>query len=201
MIALLTGRIVEINSRVVTIDVGGVGYEVICSLGCIGRLNLGSEATIVIHTDVHEDSIRLYGFSDQLEKRVFGMLIRVNGVGARTASDIISQIEKRELLRIIGEGDLTRLQKIKGIGRKTAERIVVELRDHVAEYVVDNSASGLTVERVSEPAQDAIDALAALGFSRKDAQRAVDQVKGSGKAGNNGGLSSGEIVKEALRFV
>ena len=173
----------------------------ICSLGCISRLSLGSESTIVIHTDVHEDSIRLYGFSDQLEKRVFGMLIRVNGVGARTASDIISQIEKRELLRIIGEGDLTRLQKIKGIGRKTAERIVVELRDHVAEYVVDNVASGLTVERVNEPAQDAIDALAALGFSVKDAQRAVDQVKGSDKAAGGRGLSSGEIVKEALRFV
>ena len=127
------------------------------------------------------------------------MLLKVNGVGARTASDVISQIDKRELLRAIGSGDVTRLQALKGIGKKTAERIVVELRDSVGEFASDRQPLASQIERLEGgPVEDAIEALVMLGFSRKDGERAVRSVT-NGEVTRP--LDSGNLVKEALKFV
>ena len=197
MIARLKGVVEEISGSTITLDVHGVGYEIAASQGCLEGVSLGAEATIVIYTDVREDSIRLYGFHDHLERQVFLLLTRVSGVGAKTASDIISRIEKRELLRAIGEGDLTRLQQVKGIGRKTAERIIVELKDQVAEFALAGR-----IERVAAPTgsgstlDDAIAALQALGFPRREAEQAVRRVDGV-----TPNTDPGEIVRQALRFV
>lgn len=198
MIAQLKGQVLNISGRNVVLDVSGVGYEVFCSSLCLERLVIGSEASIIIYTDVKEDSIRLFGFNDQLEKQVFSLITRVRGLGAKTASDILSRIEKKELLRAIGLADIAKLQSIKGIGKKIAERLVVELKDKVLEFV-EESNSRLNLETiVSEPFADAVQALLALGFPRKDAERAVKEVElqnGTGK------IESADIVRNALRFV
>lgn len=199
MIASLSGTVLDISGNIVVLDVGGVGYEVICSSGCLKAARAGSELKIITHTDVKEDHIRLYGFEDQLEKRVFGLLVRVKGLGAKSASELLSKIDKRELLRVIGDGDLDRLLAIKGIGRKTAERILVELRDKVMEHAAEMHAAGPAIEKQSkEPFREAVEALRALGFGEREAERAV-QLAGEQLTGER--PDSSEVVKQALRFV
>lgn len=199
MISLLTGTVAEVTGSMVTLDVNGVGYEVIASRNCASRLEAGGRAKIVIYTDVKQDSIRLFGFDDQLEKQVFLLLTRVKGIGTRTASEIVSKIDKKDLLKVIGAGNLTALSAVKGIGKKTAERIIVELKDKVGEYALERGGGAFEVEvEVLEPAGEAIEALLALGFSRKDAEGAVSQV---GQQADLSSLPSGEIVRQALRFV
>lgn len=195
MIGQIRGIVSSVGMGTALIDVGGVGYELHCSVGCLAQLQEGSEATLVVFTEVREDLIRLHGFIDALEKQVFLMLTKVNGVGARTASDVLSQIDRRELLRAIGSGDVTRLQSLRGVGKKTAERLVVELRDSVGRLVEGGAPLAARVEREAmAPVDDAIQALVALGFSRRDAERAVGHVDAQA-------LDSGAIVKEALKFV
>jgi holliday junction DNA helicase RuvA len=198
VISRLKGIIEHVAGNIVTLDVHGVGYEVYASAGCLARCVKGEEAAVVIYTDVKEDLIRLYGFDDHLEKQVFLLLTRVKGVGAKSASDIISKVEKVDLLRTIAAGDTAKLQLIKGIGKKTAERIVVELKDKVGEYVIEGQVSRLSVEReVVTPFSEATEALMALGFSKKDAERAVQNVE----AANRSASDPGEIVREALRYI
>jgi holliday junction DNA helicase RuvA len=200
MIASLKGTVSEISGSFVTLEVQGVGYQVRCSYNSLARLSLGSEVSLVVYTDVREDSINLYGFEDRLEKQVFLLLTRVKGVGAKSASDIISRVDKLELLRAIGAGDLHKLQAVKGIGKKTAERIIVELKDKVAEFAQEEGEMRVHIEREQDgPFEDAIQALVALGFGRKEAERAVQQVRGA-----TAGVQppdSGQVVKEALRFI
>ncbi|MDC0358079.1 Holliday junction branch migration protein RuvA [Oligoflexia bacterium] len=199
MIAQLRGIVLELSGNVAVLDVQGVGYEVICSSKCLAQMVVAEEVAVVIYTEVKEDSIRLYGFEDRLEREVFTLLIAVKGVGARSASEIVSRIEKRDLLRAIGEGDVTRLQGVKGIGKKTAERIVVELRDKVASYIEEQRWSRLGMEiEVTSSTHDAIEALQALGFPRREAEQAVKRVE---LAGGIEKMESGQIVKEALKFV
>ncbi|MBN8551200.1 MAG: Holliday junction branch migration protein RuvA, partial [Deltaproteobacteria bacterium] len=126
MFAKLKGIVDEVEASRVTLDVNGVGYELFCSGGCVSQLERGREAAIIVFTDVNENSIRLYGFADALEKQVFLLLTTVKGVGSRTAMEIVSCVDKVELLRAIAAQDLKRLQSIKGVGKKTSERIVVE---------------------------------------------------------------------------
>lgn len=198
MIALLRGIVHAIAAERVTILVNGVGYECHCTRQCAARLSPGDETSIVIHTEMRDSSISLYGFADEVEKQVFLLLTRVKGVGARSASDILSMIDKQDLLRCIGTSDVTRLQTLKGIGKKTAERIIVELRDKVSEFVSGAVASGMIVERIeSVPMEDATEALVALGFSRRDAEKALAQVDITRIAS----VDSGGIVREALRFI
>jgi len=199
MISRLKGKVIDISGYVATLDVSGVGYELYCSSRCLAGMILDEEVEVVVLTDMKQDSIRLYGFEDQLEKRVFLFLTAVKGVGARSASEIVSQIEKKELLRAIGSGDISRLQAIKGVGKKTAERIVVELKDKVADYVTEGSSVGLNLEKeVAEPFRDAVQALLALGFQRNEAEQAVRQVE---SMEGNGSMEAGQIVKHALRYV
>lgn len=198
MIGSLRGIVVEAGSGAALIDVGGVGYTVAVSEACLNTLVPGSECSLVIHTDVREDAIRLYGFADRLEKQVFLLLLQVKGVGARSASDIVSAVDKRELLRLIAAGDLHKLQSVKRIGKKTAERIVVELRDKVGEYALEGQSERMGVERLPSGAlQDAIGALESLGFSRSEAEHAVKQVQRADMPG----MDASQIVKEALRYV
>lgn len=199
MIGSLTGTVKDIDLFTVLIDVNGVGYEVECTEATLQKLEIGGEISLVIFTDVREDAIVLFGFADKSEKQVFLLLQKVKGVGARTASQIISRIDKVELLRIIGAGDLTRLQSVRGIGKKLAERIIVELKDLVADHAMGRQQRlGSMIEVRAEPYQDAISALEALGFSKRDAERAVTEVRNQGGAV---AAESGSIVKEALRFI
>ncbi len=199
MIAQLRGTIIDLHGSVLTIDVGGVGYEVLASRSLVEGSEVGSTAQILIFTDVREDSIRLFGFSDSLEKQVFLLLLKVSGVGSKTALEIISGMDSRELLRAIGSGDTQRLQAVRGIGKKTAERIVLELRDRMAS-VAEELQGGASADNKRGAFLDAIQALQALGFSHGDAETAVRAAEQSGKLAE-AVSNPGAIVKEALRFV
>ena len=198
MISFLRGKIHSVFGNVVTIDVQGVGYEVHCTQQALVDLQPGNPASLIVHTEMREASLTLFGFVDSIEKQVFLLLTTVKGVGARSASDILSMIDRQDLLRAIGSSDVTRLQRVKGVGKKTAERIVVELRDKVAAFVSDTVGGALVVEQVSDaPRKEAEEALVTLGFSRRDAEKALSQIDLELLAS----LDSGEIVREALRFI
>jgi holliday junction DNA helicase RuvA len=212
MIAALCGVVIDRMGATLTVDVQGVGYEVTCSAACLELAQHEQEIRMVIFTDVKEDSIRLYGFSDKLEKQVFLLLTRVKGVGAKSASEMISRVDKIGLLRLIGQGDVDQLCRVKGIGKKTAERIIVELKDKVGEFIREgvqfetlsgNSRLSASVETsVYSISDEAVAALEALGFSRKHAEAAVAaalQNVPSESASKMG--SSSELIREALRHV
>lgn len=199
MIGSLSGKVLELNRNLVLLDVHGVGYELICSARLLASLTEGQSLAVIVHSEVREDSQRLFGFADRLEKQVFLLLVQVKGVGARSALEIISRIDKRDLLRVIAAGDIGRLQAVKGIGRKTAERIVVELRDKVARLAAPAEDMLLTPENaVTGPEQDALAALVSLGFSRKEAEAALSRAHRDGASGLQ---DAGQMVKEALRFI
>ena len=203
MISLLHGTVDSINGSTVTLDVGGVGYEVQCSRRCVEALTCGEQARVVVYTEVKEDSIRLFGFEDRLEKQVFSLLLQVKGVGARSACDIISRIEKKELLRVIGAGDVGQLQAVKGIGKKTAERIVVELKDRVAQHATEESSVSPARGSGLRPFEEAVEALQVLGLSKRDSERAVQSVEKElqSAAGVVKDFDTSQVVKEALRYV
>ena len=198
MIASLTGIVSEIQGRTVILDVGGVGYEVRCSEGCLSTLVLGEKTKLVIYTEVREDAIVLYGFADKMEKQAFLLLLQVKGVGAKSASDIISRVDKLDLLRAIGAGNTALLQGVKGVGKKTAERIIVELKDKVSEFAMEQSPAGNVASSNNAVYDEALQALLALGFPKKNADIAL---KAALEGTLPGSLDSGQIVKEALRYI
>jgi Holliday junction DNA helicase RuvA len=205
MIATLRGEVLEIEGRQIIIDVQGVGYQVTCTMVLISELEIGKQALITTYTEVKEDAIRLYGFSSKLEKQTFLLLTMVKGIGPKSAMDVISRIEARELLKLIAHGNLATLKAVKGIGQKTAERIIVELKDKVAGFVLEQlgdapltaaSSGGRTASQEGpNPFDDAHLALLALGFSRRDVEGVITSLQ-------NGGVQyrdSGDIVRESLK--
>jgi Holliday junction DNA helicase RuvA len=189
----------------IVVDVNGVGYSVICTATLLGRLETGKEEILCVYTDVREDAIRLFGFDSRAERQMFLLLNKVTGLGPRSSVDVLSNVPIRDLLRAIGAGDVHALMSIKGVGRKKAERIVVELKDLVVSMADDRSSglrSMMTVERGSGsrdsgPTGDAVAALEVLGFARKDAEAAVSKaIDGGWQRGE-----AGDLIREALRFV
>jgi holliday junction DNA helicase RuvA len=205
VIARLTGVVGALDDTTAIIEVHGVGYEVLCTSGAAAGLTVSEVTTLEIYTDVKEDSIRLYGFTDRLEKRVASLLMKVRGVGAKSASEILSHVGAESLLKMLGEGNVAKLREVKGIGKKTAERLVVELQDIVTEFIADVSLrSRIVVERTprerdTEVFSDAVAALCALGFAPSAAERSVAEVRNSRDSGSS--TDSGEIVREALRII
>ena len=205
MISMLRGKVVEIDGDSLVVDVNGVGYLVTCTSALCAELELGSDRTICVHTDVREDSIRLFGFASTAERTMFLLLNKVSGMGPRSSLDVVSNVPIRDLLRAIGSGDVQALMSIKGVGKKKAERIVVELKDLVASMVEERSTivrSAVTAGHDSlvgsKPAtNDAVAALEVLGFPRRDAEIAVSKAVDGGWAHTE----VGDLVREALRFV
>ena len=209
MISRLRGEVVDVEGDLIVIDVSGVGYELTCTAALVSRLALGAQATVVVYTDVREDAIRLFGFDSQAERHMFLLLTRVSGMGPRSSLDVVSTVPIRDLLRAIGSGDVHALMAIKGVGKKKAERIVVELRDLVATMAGERSSSlrssslrsMVSVEGggafVASLSQDAVAALQVLGFPTKDAESAVSRAMAA-----QGAVSEvGALVREALKFV
>lgn len=202
MIAHLRGKIIDLAGTSLVVDVAGVGYEVFCSKSLMSKAELNSNIEILIHTEVREDSLSLYGFSSPLEKKVFLLLKTVKGLGAKSASEIISKISARELLSAIANEDLNFIQSIKGIGKKTAERIILELQDKVkaiaTEHSLDRRVEVIKTEQ--QPAEEALEALCALGFVRKDAQRMILAALKDIPESELLKLNTGQLVSEALRY-
>jgi Holliday junction DNA helicase RuvA len=176
VIALLTGRIAEkVPSRVI-VDINGVGYDVLVPLSTYYVLgDAGAPVSLRVHTHVREDIIALYGFATLLEQDLFERLIAISGVGPRLALAVLSGIEPAELIRAIRTQDVARLTKIPGIGKKTAERIGLELKDRLPPVL---EAPGQTVAGAAPGDQrrsDLISALLNLGYQPAVAERAIDR--------------------------
>lgn len=176
MIALLSGRIAEkVPSRVI-VDIHGVGYDVLVPLSTYYVLgDAGAHVSLRVHTHVREDTIALYGFATPLEQDLFERLIAISGVGPRLALAVLSGIEPAELLRAIRAQDVARLTKIPGVGKKTAERIGLELKDRLPPAP---EAPGQTVAGAGPGDQlrrDLISALLNLGYQPAVAERAIDR--------------------------
>jgi holliday junction DNA helicase RuvA len=179
MIAHLRGKLLSKRPNRIVVETAGVGYEATISVPTFSELpDSGAEVALHIHTHVREDQIALYGFIHSAEKRLFEKLITVSGIGPKLAITILSGMAANEMTAAIRGNDLTRLTKIPGVGRKTAERMVLELRDklpELGETSIPASTSGLNATE-----QDVLSALENLGYQRQIAEKALSSGMNSG---------------------
>ena len=175
MIAHLRGRISEKHPNRVVVDVSGVGYDVFVPLSTFyGMGEAGSDIALRIHTHVREDALQLFGFATSLEQELFERLIGVSGIGPKVALAVLSGIEPKELIRAIERGDLARLTAIPGVGKKTSERIVLELKDRLPRVSADIvPVMGDGDEKPIAVRDDVLSALVNLGYHRPLAEKAV----------------------------
>ncbi len=200
MIGRLAGTVVEVDSSQarLIVDVSGVGYEIEVPNSLIQTVSIDKEIVLRVHTDVRETAINLYGFLEEADKHVFLLLKTVKGVGSKTALAAISQFGAVGVLTAVGKEDVKLVCSIPGVGKKTAERIIVELREKVSEFIPVNSqslGSQVEVSVLKVPAEnDAVSALEKLGFARSQAETVVSEVIEE-SAGLN---DAGEILRQAL---
>lgn len=171
MIAYIKGKFTGKNPSTVIIDVNGLGYELHISLNTYSAILSLEEGLLFTHLLIREDAHLLYGFADIKEKDIFLALIGVSGIGANTARLILSYMKHDEIVAAIVRGDSKSLEKIKGIGKKTAERAILELKDKIGKQTAAGTL--VTVEQGSSIKQDALEALQALGINRSVAEQAV----------------------------
>jgi Holliday junction DNA helicase RuvA len=184
MIGQLRGRLAEKRPNQVLVDVGGVGYVVLVPLSTFAALgDLHTEVTLLIHTHVREDALSLYGFVSSREKHLFELLISASGVGPSLALKILSGMSVDELVPAIRGNDLARLTKIPGVGRKTGERMVVELKDKL-EAVVVMEAERPTASSPAGVEADVVSALINLGYEARVAEKTVEEARKESGAAN-----------------
>jgi Holliday junction DNA helicase RuvA len=191
MIGRLTGRLAEKSPDLVVLDVGGVGYLVHIPLSTFYELpEAESPASLWIHTHVREDTLALYGFLTERERALFLMLLSVAGIGPRVALTVLSGIPPAELVEALRKQDVRRLVAIPGVGKKTAERMVLELAEKSSKFAAE--PEGTAPAAVS--ADDVLSALVNLGYRKAEAERAVDAI-----ARTAGPQDFGEFLKLALK--
>jgi len=198
MIAHLTGQLFRKSPQSIIIEAGGIGYEVFVPLSTFYALpEQNEEVSLHIYTHVREDTLSLFGFSSHLERDLFMLLISVSGIGPKLAVNILSGIGPQELVQAIALGDSNRLKAIPGVGKKTAERIVLELRDKAARLGSEElHAPQIPSMPDDSLSADALSALINLGYSANAAKKAVDKAR---QTVNNESLES--LIKEALRLL
>ena len=195
MIARLAGILLEKNPPHLVIDVNGVGYEVEAPTGVFHDLpENGKQIAIVIHHNFTQDSQTLYGFSSLGERELFRKLLKISGIGAKLALTILSGASGEELTRFVSNGDVASLTRLPGIGKKTAERIIIELRDKLEGIVIAPvGGSGLSGAPFStDPASEAGHALASLGYKPGEVSRMISTVA-------EAGMDAEEIIRKALQ--
>jgi Holliday junction DNA helicase RuvA len=192
MIAQLRGTLADKRPNQILFDLGGVGYLVHIPVSTFYALgDLRSNVTVLIHTQVREDAISLYGFLSSREKHLFELLISASGVGPALALKILSGMSVDDLVPAVRSGDLVRLTRIPGVGRKTAERIVVELRDKLA--AMETPGAVRQPAATAGAAADVVSALLNLGYEQHAAEHAVE------RAGKDGAAASPESFETLLR--
>lgn len=195
MIGYLRGKVKELTREFVLLDVNGVGYEVACSSAAFSRLSGATEGEVYTYMQVKEDGVALYGFADLQEKALFLKLISVQNVGAKSAMAMLASMRPDEIVNAIQFNDSKRLSAVKGLGKKTAERIILELNGKLTAEEVMGSGSAPVRAAVapSEEDDDAVAALMGLGFTKQESARAVERAKSAGAA------TVEEILALALR--
>jgi holliday junction DNA helicase RuvA len=193
VIAQISGTLAQKVPGEIVVDVVGVGYQIFIPLNVFYRLpDIGAPVSLQIHTHVRDDALQLFGFQDLAEKQIFLLLISVSGIGPKLAVNILSGIPAEELARALRVGDQARLVAIPGVGRKLAERMIVELKDKLATL----SAAGVESPKPeigSQVMQDAVSALVNLGYKRPEAEKTVREVLRSGDR------SLENVLKDTLR--
>ncbi|HPK14244.1 MAG TPA: Holliday junction branch migration protein RuvA [Candidatus Paceibacterota bacterium] len=189
MIAKIEGQISYIGNRFLIVDVSGVGYKLFVTNEAISLSKVEESIKLWVHTAVRENSIDLYGFLDIEELSFFEMLLDVSGIGPRSALSTLSVAPVSTLRKAIASGDTTYLNKVSGIGRKTAEKIIIELKDKLKEYEGDIATS-----QVMQEERDILEALRTLGYSQDEAREAIKKIPSNMTEMNN-------RLKEALKII
>jgi len=194
MIGKLSGKILEKNPPEILLEVGGIGYEILCPMSSF--YEMGNESSVSLHTHFHvkEDAQTLYGFISKDEKTLFRELIRVNGVGPKVALAILSHLNAASLMNAVANEDDALLAKTPGIGKKTAQKLIVELKDRLAKLELSSSNNQTITSSVSinPNTQKALSALQALGFKVKEAEKMLSAI-------NDDSLSTEELIRQALQ--
>lgn len=195
MIGRLQGVLLRKEPPALMLDVGGVGYELEAPMTTFYELPaVGERVTLYTHLVVREDAHLLYGFVREAQRRLFRELLKVNGVGPRVALAVLSGLSDEEFSRCVAEEDIARLTKVPGIGRKTAERLVIEMRDKLPKDIPMPASTTTAAGPVApgDPVSEAVSALVALGYKPNEASRAV-------RSASTKGLSAEEIIRQALK--
>ncbi len=197
MYAYLQGKFTYKSPAQVYVDVNGIGFEVNVSLNTFSSIQNLQEGKLFTHLQVKEDGHTLFGFFDKEEKDIFLLLISVSGVGASTARMMLSSVKPEEVTKAIQQGNVKLLESVKGIGKKTAERLVLELKDKVGKQMVGSFAAGTNSPIANTIDQDALIALTALGISRNQAELALQKILKSEQEIT----SLEELIKKALKAI
>ena len=191
MIARLTGRLARKSPEALIVDVHGVGYRVLVSLTAFGALPAeGAEVTLAIHTNLRENALELFGFVSEVEQALFGALITVSGIGPRMALNILSGLPAEQLSEALASANVGRLVAIPGVGKRTAERLVVELQDRVRKLMITPAADTAAADASDA---EAVSALVNLGYRAPDAERAVRAAVGAGAR------ELADVIRKALQ--
>lgn len=192
MIAFIKGKVTDVTDGTVTLESGGIGYEIVCTSAAISRLSAQKEGVVYTYLQVKEDGVSLYGFDTKEEKRMFLKLISVSGIGPKMGVTVLAGMRIDDLATAIATSDVKALSRIKGLGKKTAERIVLELRESVSKEELKTSAAESSAAFGSDD-EDAVIALMGLGFTGVQSRKAVLAAKEQGAG------SIEEIISSALR--
>lgn len=191
MIAHIQGRLVEKTPTEVVIDCGGVGYLINISLHTYSQITDSESIKLYTFLQIKEDAHTLFGFAEKIERELFKLLISVSGIGGNTARNMLSSLNPRDLLQAIGSGDAKIIQSVKGIGTKTAQRVILDLQEKVVKlYNIDE----VSVVLSNTNADEALSALEVLGFVRKSAEKVVDKI-----IKQDPSATVEQIIKQALK--
>ena len=201
MIAYLSGKLLEKDANTIIIDVNGVGYEVSIPLSTFYELGeIGADVTLRIQTIVREDAFQLFGFKTLREKELFLLLVSVSGIGPKSAITALSGMSADEIISAIRQNNLARLNSIPGVGKKTAERLVIELRDKITKLSViageEIKAEGNTISSGNAVMDDAISALTNLGYNNAAAEKALNQAMQEGTE-----MSVQKLLRRSLQLL
>ncbi|CAZ96529.1 Holliday junction branch migration protein RuvA [Zobellia galactanivorans] len=191
MITHLRGKLVEKNPTYVVIECAGVGYFVNISLNTFAKVGDSESISLFTHLQVKEDSHTLFGFAERSEREIFRLLLSVSGIGSSTARTMLSSLEPAQIRDAIANGDVATIQSIKGIGAKTAQRVILDLRDKILK-VYDIGEVSAAANNTNK--EEALSALEVLGFVRRSAEKVVDKVLAQDPS-----LSVENIIKLALK--
>ncbi len=193
MIGYVYGKVMYIDGNTLLVENNGIGYEIICSASALARMNEKKEGGLYTYTQVKEDGISLFGFDTMEEKKMFLKLISVSGVGAKMGITVLGGMRLRDLALAIATSDVKMLSSVKGLGKKTAERIIVELREKVSADNSDPLPSDVVPAFSGSDAENAVTALMSLGYNRVTAVKAVNSALSAGAS------SVEDIIGTALR--
>ena len=197
MYAFIRGEVVENNENGLVIDCGGIGYDLQATADCVMKCKVGEQVKIPTYLAISQDEVRLFGFGSKAEKSMFLHLIEISGIGPKVAIGILSSISVSDLALAIVTGDIKRLSKVKGLGKKTAERIVLELKDKISESQSSEVSGAMSqVAQVSSTKsvnEDAVLALMTFGYTRAESEAAVAKVQ-------QDGMSVEQIIFKAMQI-